>query len=427
MYKVTKLENENKYQVRIEANHDEWEQYVEKAYEKNKDKFNVQGFRKGKAPRVVIEKNYGASIFYDDALDMLFVKEYSEALKNEKDIDPIDNPELKMEKFDETGVVMTATVENMPEVKLGAYKGLTVKKAEGKVEQTQVEKELNQVRERQARFVEVDRPAQNGDIAVIDFSGSVDGKKFDGGTAENYRLSLGSKTFIEGFEDQVVGMKAGDKKDVNVTFPENYQAENLKGKPAIFEVTVHKVEEKQLPDLNDAFASDVSEFETLEDYKKDIEKHLNESLQNRLSRENENNLIAEVVKQSNVEIPKILVDKQLDMFMQDLEMRLSYQGVSLASYAQYLNKTVEELKNERVEQAKETVKTRLVLEAIVKKEKLDVSEEELDAKLNETAQKYKKSLEDYKKSLGDKNISYVQNDILMNKLLKLLMENNTLA
>lgn len=425
MYTAKKLEK-NQYEIKITLTHDEWESYVEKSYEKNKGKFNIEGFRKGKAPRRVIEKNYGENVFYDDALNDAFTAEYHNALDNEKDIEPIANPDIKIDKFDEDGLVLTAIVDVTPEVKLGAYKGLTVKKATGEVDEQKVEKELNQVRERQARFVSVEREAKDGDYVVIDFEGSVDGVKFEGGSAKDYRLGLGSHTFIEGFEDQIVGMKIGEERDINVVFPEDYQAENLKGKPAVFKITLNKVEEKQLPELNDEFASNVSEFETLEEYKQDIRKHLEENLKARLQREDENSLIEAVVKGSEVEVPNVLVERQLDMFVQDFEYRLAYQGIKLDDYLKYANVTIEQLRDERREQATETVKTRLVLEALVKAENLEVTQEELDEKLNESATKYKKSLEDYKKSMGEKHIAYVENDILMKKLLKLLTENNTL-
>ena len=425
MYTAKKIEK-NKYEIKISATHEQWEEYVEQSYEENKGKFSIEGFRKGKAPRRVIEKNYGDNVFFDDALDALFTKEYNHALDCEKEITPVAHPQIKIDKFDETGIEITATVEVLPEVELGAYTGLTVKKATGKVEEAQVEKELNQARERQARFVEVDREAKDGDFVVIDFVGSVDGVEFEGGKAEDYRLGLGSHTFIPGFEEQIVGMKTGEKRDINVTFPEDYQAENLKGKASVFAITLKKVEEKQLPELNDEFASNVSDFETLEEFKNDLRKHLQENLETRLQRENENNLIEAVVKGSTVEVPNALIEQQLDFFVQDFEYRLAYQGIKLDDYLKYANITMEELRNERREQATETVKTRLVLEAIVKKEHLEVTQEELDGKLLESATKYKKSLEDYKKSMGDKNIAYVENDILMKKLLKLLTENNTL-
>ena len=425
MYTIKKLEN-NKYQITITADKQTWEKYVDHAYEENKEKFNIEGFRKGKAPRAIIEKNYGASVFYDDALDHLFAHEYTEALASDKDIEPVSNPEIKIDKFDEDGIVLIAEVQSMPEVKLGQYKGLTIKKATGTVTDEEVDKELNQSRERQARYVEVERESKDGDYVVIDFTGYTDNKAFEGGSAQDYRLKLGSHTFIEGFEDQLVGLKKGDKKDVKVTFPVDYFSEDLKGKDAIFDVTVKKVEEKTLPPLDDEFASNVSEFETLADYKADIRKHLEENLQARLKREDENNIIETIVKSSEVEIPDVLVERQLDSFIEDFSMRLSYQGYKLEDYLKQANVTEEELREERREQAKDVVKTRLVLETIVKQEKLDVTDKELDEKLAETAQKYGKTLEEYKKNLGDRNIAYIQNDILMQKLLSLLTNSNTL-
>ncbi len=425
MYTIKKLEN-NKYQITISADKQTWEKYVDHAYEENKEKFNIEGFRKGKAPRAIIEKNYGASVFYDDALDHLFAHEYTEALASDKDIEPVSNPEIKIDKFDDDGIVLIAEVQSMPEVKLGQYKGLTLKKATGTVSDEDVEKELNQSRERQARYVEVERESRDGDYVVIDFTGYTDQKAFEGGSAQDYRLKLGSHTFIEGFEEQLVGLKKGDKKDVKVTFPVDYFSEELKGKDAIFDVTVKKVEEKTLPPLDDEFASNVSEFETLADYRSDIKKHLEENLQAKLKREDENNLIETIVKSSEVNIPDVLIERQLDSFIEDFSMRLSYQGFKLEDYLKQANVTEEDLRKERREQAKEVVKTRLVLETIVKQENLDVTEKELDEKLAETAQKYGKSLEEYKKNLGDRNIAYIQNDILMQKLLSLLTNSNTL-
>lgn len=425
MYTSKKLDK-NMYEITITVSKDEFEKYVEHSYEENKGKFNIEGFRKGKAPRAMIEKNYGSTVFYDDAIDHLFSHEYSDALAKETEIVPVANPEIRIDKFDDNGIVLVATVQSVPDVKLGAYKGLEIKKATGEVKDEQIEKEINQARERQARYVEVEREARDGDYVIIDFTGFVDGKEFEGGKAENYRLKLGSHTFIEGFEDQVIGMKVNEERDVKVTFPQEYFSEALKGKPAVFKVKLHKVEEKVLPDVDDEFASNVSEFETLAEYKADIKKHLQENLDARLKREDENNIIEAVVKASEVEIPEVMVENQLDMFIQDFATRLSYQGYKLEDYLTQMNMTEKDLRDERREQAKETVKTRLVLEQIVNEEKLDVTDEELDKKLSEMADKYKKSLDDYKKSLGERNIAYFKNDILMNKLLKLLTENNKL-
>lgn len=427
MYKIEKLEK-NKVKITMEFSKEEWENFVEQSYEENKGKFNIQGFRKGKAPRRVIEKNYGDSIFFEDAVDIAFTSTYRTILKEEKEFNPIDEPEIKIDSFlPEKGLTMSCEVEVMPEFELGKYTGLEVKKATGEVSEEKIEKELKQVQERQARFVDVERDAKMGDIATIDFAGSVDGVLFDGGSATDYRLELGSKSFIDTFEEQVAGMKIGESKDVKVKFPENYGSEELAGKDAVFAVTLKKVEEKQLPEINDEFASNVSEFETLADYKADIRKHLEESLKVRLEREDENNLINAVVNNTEVEIPECLVERQLDMFVRDFETRLNYQGMKLDDYLKYLNVTVEQMREERKEQAKETVKTRLVLEKLIIKENLNVTQEEVDAKLQEFADKYKKSLEDYKKSMGEKNLIYFENDILMDKVIKFLKENNKLA
>ncbi|MBR1984540.1 MAG: trigger factor, partial [Clostridia bacterium] len=357
-----------------------------------------------------------------------FTSTYRKILKEEKEFNPIDEPEIKIDSFlPEKGLTMSCEVEVMPEFELGKYTGHEVKKATGEVSEEKIEKELKQVQERQARFVDVERDAKMGDIATIDFAGSVDGVLFDGGSATDYRLELGSKSFIDTFEEQVAGMKIGESKDVKVKFPENYGSEELAGKDAVFAVTLKKVEEKQLPEINDEFASNVSEFETLADYKADIRKHLEESLKVRLEREDENNLISAVVNNTEVEIPECLVERQLDMFVRDFETRLSYQGMKLEDYLKYVNMTVEQMREERKEQAKETVKTRLVLEKLIIKENLNVTQEEVDARLQEFADKYKKSLEDYKKSMGEKNLIYFENDILMDKVIKFLKENNKLA
>ena len=426
MYTSEKLEK-NKYKLTITIKPQEWEQYVNQAYEENKGKFNVQGFRKGKAPRKVIEQNYGANVFFDDAIDIGFSNEYYQALTQEKQIQPIDNPQISIKSFDDNGLVIEAIVEVVPEVKLGKYKGLEVKKHEHTLEEERVDKELEQVRNRQARFVDVERKTQMGDVVTLDFSGSIDGVKFEGGTAEGHRLELGSKSFIDNFEEQLVGLNIGERKDVVVTFPENYGAVELAGKKAVFDCLITKIEEKQLPELNDEFASNVSDFETLEEYKQDIRKHLQESLDEHNRRENENNLIEAVVNNSEVEVPNVLVERQLDMFVRDFEMRLSYQGMRLEDYLEWSGTKIEDLKEERREQATQTVKTRLVLEALINKENLNVTEQELEDKIKGLAERYKKNVEDYKKSLGEKQIMYFENELLMAKVIEFLQKNNKLV
>lgn len=423
MFTLEKGDN-NKYKIVISADKNAWEEFINQAYEENKNKFTVQGFRKGKAPRKVIEQNYGSTIFFDDALDKLFYQEYANILEQHKEIIPVDNPQISIDKFDDNGIVLLVEIQSVPEVVLGQYKGLEVEGAKGEVDNKQIEDEINQQRDKLARFVEVERPAKLGDFATIDFVGSVDGVKFDGGSAEDYRLELGSHSFINGFEEQIVGMNIGEKKIINVKFPDDYFSENLKGKPAEFEVILNKLEEKELPKLDDEFASNVSEFETLKDYREDIKKHLEESLKLKIKRENENKIIDLIVKNSNVEIPQCMIDNELDKFIKDFEMRLSYQGVKLDEYLTHVGMNLEQLKKDRTDMVKETIKTRLVLEKIIQVENLNISEEELNDKLTEIASKYKKSLEDYKKSLGERELIYFENGILMEKLTSFLTKEN---
>ena len=426
MYTVEKLEG-NKYEIKIDLSKDEFEKFIEEAYETSKDKFSVQGFRKGKAPRKVIEKNYGANIFVDDALDLAFNRLYGQALDEHREIDPISSPEIKLDKFDDTGLTITAVVENMPEVKLGAYTGLEIEGAKGEVTEEKIEKEINQTRERQARFVPTDREARLGDFVEIDFVGSINGVKFDGGEAKNYRLELGSKSFIDNFEDQLVGMKKGETRTISVKFPDDYFAEDLKGKQAEFEVTLHEVEEKILPELNDEFASNVSEFETFEEYKADIKKHMEESLEAQLERENENRLLEKITSLAEVDVPKVMVEAQLDSYVKDMETRLSYSGIKMDEYLKHMNITLDQLRENNREHAEKTVKTRLVLEAIIKELKLSASQEEITKKVEELASKYGKTADDYKKVLNEKQYIYFENEIIFDKLIKYLKENNTIT
>lgn len=424
-YKIRSKEKNN-LEVEIVISEKKWEESLQKAYEETKNKYSVQGFRKGKAPRKVIEKQYGESVFFDYALEIAFADEYNEFLDKNLEIEPIAQPDVRIEKFEKSGIVLVASAPLMPEVELGSYTGLTVERGKEKVKKADVEAELKSVAERQARFVESTKPAELGDFATIDFAGSVDGEIFEGGTAQGYRLELGSHSFIDNFEDQLVGITVGEEKDVNVTFPENYHEKSLAGKKAVFKVVVQKIEKKEIPEITDEFAANVSEFENLEDYKKDIEKRLSQKLEQEKERKVENDLLEKIVQSSKVEIPEILIERQLDIFIRDLETRLSFQGLKLEEYLDYVGTNVSDLRKERREQAEQTVKTRLVLEALVKKENMVVSEEELDSALKETAERYKKTVEEYKKSLDDRTIAYYQNDILMKKLLDFLKSNNNI-
>lgn len=423
-YKSKKLEK-NQIEVEFKFSHDEWEKATEFAYEKNKGRFNIQGFRKGKAPRKVIEKLYGEGIFFDDALDEVFSHAYNDYLETEKDVLPIAHPDIKLQSFDEKGLVLIATIQVVPEVTLGAYTGLEFKKNKAKIKESDIDAELERLRQKQVRFVEVlNRPAQLGDMAEIDFVGSVDGEKFEGGAANNYKLELGSHSFIDTFEDQIVGMNAGEDKVVKVKFPEGYPEEKLAGHDAEFAVTLHKIEEKELPELNDEFASSVSEFETLDDLKADIKAKLEKNLEIKVERELENAMVDKIVDSSEVEIPQILIDRQQDAFIRDFELRLQYQGMTMESYLKATNSTIEQMKETTLDQAKRQVKIRLVLEALIKKENLLVSETELMAKIKSMADLYKKDVEQYKKQLGERQIAYMENEMLMDKLFAYLKDNN---
>ena len=425
-YKIKKQEK-NQVEISMSFTKEEWANYIDKSYEQNKGKYKVEGFRNGKAPKSVIEKMYGEHIFIEPALNIAFQYGYSEVLEKEQDLEPIADPKIDIKKLDKENLELHLVVEVMPEVKLGAYEGLEIKKEIRKATAEEVEHELHHAQEHAGRIVEVEHDLENGNIAHIDFSGSIDGVKFEGGTATGYDLEIGSGSFIPGFEDQMVGMKKGETRDVKVTFPADYGAADLAGKEAVFEVKLHAIKEKQLPELDDEFAKDVSEFNTLEEYKKDIENHLNSHYAEHAERDAENDLIEEIAKNSEVEIPESMISQQQDAIMRDLEYRLMYQGLSLQDYAKYLDKTVEDIRAENKENAERMVKVRLVLEAIIKAEKLYITDEEVDAKLSELAKQEHKSLEEFKKSVNENRINYVKNDILMSKLINLLKEKNKIS
>ena len=422
-YKVTSRKN-NEVALEVTLSAEEWDKEVDNAYNKHKGEYPVEGFRKGRVPRKVIEKTYGPTVFFEEALAEGFGKAYSEVLAKEKDIDPVDAPELSVKSLDEKGVVIAAVVPVMPEVKLGAYKGLKISHEPKKITAKDVDAELERVREQNVRYVEKQGVIENGDIANIDFKGFKGNVQFDGGTAEAYDLEIGSHSFIEGFEEQLIGKKAGDEVDVNVTFPKEYQAKELAGQPAVFKVKVNVVKSKELPELNDAFASDVSEFETLAAYKEHIKEHLGEHAKEDAKIQTENEIIEKIVAGMQVDVPKALVETELNNIMQDMEYRLMYQGLKLEDYAKYLGKSLDELREGRRADALKGVKVRLAMQEIVKQEKLEVSKEELEAKIKDLAKSAKKTIKEYKESLSEDRISYIKNDILLSKLLAFLVENN---
>lgn len=422
-HELKKLENKN-MQLTIELDNAEWEALLEEAYNKNKGKYKVEGFRQGKAPRKMIEKMYGPSVFFEDAIADGFNKHYIEVLDSDKSFEPIDSPELRVEKLDATGITIVAEIPVKPEVKLGEYKGLGISVKPREITEKDIEEELKRVQIQNTRLVEKDGTVEMGNVANIDFKGSVDGEYFEGGTAEGFDLEIGSHSFIDTFEDQLVGLKVGDTKDVLVKFPENYQAENLAGKDAKFECKVNAIKVKELPEINDEFAGNVSEFETLEEYKKHIKEHLGEHAEQDAKVETENKILDTIVSKMSVELPDIMVERELDALMQDMEYRLMYQGANLEMYAKFIGKTVEELRKERKAEAEKSVKIRLALQEILKVEKFKVSDKDVDKYVEKIAKRANKSLEEYKSTLTEERLNYIRNEILMNKLLEFLVENN---
>lgn len=420
---LKKLENKN-MQLTIELDKAEWEALVDESYNKNKGKYKVEGFRAGKAPRKMIEKMYGMEVFFEDAITEGFNRHYIEILENDKSFEPIDAPELSISRFDEKGITIVAEIPVKPEVKLGKYTGLKITTKVREIADADVEEELKRVQAQNARLVEAEKTIENGDIANIDFKGSVDGKYFEGGEAQGFDLTIGSHSFIDTFEDQLVGLKAGDEKDVLVTFPAEYQAKELAGKKAKFEVKVNAVKTRELPEINDELASNVSEFETLAEYKAHIKEHLAHHAEEDARVQTENKILDKIIETTEIEVPEIMVSRELDAIMQDMEYRLMYQGANLEMYAGYLNTTVEKLREERRADALKSVKIRLALQEILKAEKFDVTEKEVDEYVEKFATRMGKTAEEYKKSLNDERLNHIKNEILMKKLLTFLVDNN---
>lgn len=427
-YEISK--EKSTYTILVSADAEEWEKEMEEAYNRTKGKYEVQGFRKGKAPRKQIENNYGSMVFFDDAMDHFCNKAYNEVLNNETEIQPVDYPRLALESANEKGIKVRFEVDVKPEVKLGQYTGLEIEKTEVKVDEAEmnayVDHQLEHLREHYARKVEVTgRALAEGDVATIDFSGSVDGVKFEGGTAEGYELEIGSHTFIEGFEEQLVGMNIGDEKDINVTFPENYGSEQLAGKPAVFAIKLHKISVKELPELNDEWASNASEFDTLDAYKADIKAKREEEINKQATDKDDNKLIEAIGEGSEVEIPHSMIDREIEYLMQRYSQSLAYQGYRLEDYVKQMGLTMDEFKEQRHQEAHVNVKIRLVIEAIIAKEGITASEEEVHAKIHEFAEMYNRSCEEIEKTFAENGqLDYLRNEILMDKLIKYLRENN---
>jgi len=425
-YSIENLKGQVKIKFTITA--EEWDGYMNTSYNRNKNKFNIPGFRKGHASRKMIEKMYGGGVFFDDAFDSCFKEVYSKALDEHEEVYPVDEPQIDIEKFDDKAMVFTATVTVKPEVELGAYTGIKVEKVEYTVTADEVSDELDRARQRAARSIEVtDREVKEQDIVNLDYCGKVNGVAFKGGTAQKQELTIGSHTFIPGFEEQMVGMKIGETKDLNVKFPDEYHSEELKGKDAVFTVTVNGIKVKEVPEMSDELVKEISRFDTVDAYREDIEKRIRDNKERQAEMENENKLIEAIVESSKIEIPDCMVNTQLNYMLKDLEARIGYMygGMKIADYFKYTNTSEEQYKTENKEMALKNVKTRLVLEEIIKKENLFVTDEEYDAEIATRAEKIKKTAEEYVKNIDFRQMNYIKNDILMKKLTDFLKNNNT--
>lgn len=418
---VEKLEK-NMAKLTVEVSAEDFKAAIKKAYNKTKNRFAIPGFRKGKASQAVIEKMYGEAVFYEDAADEAINSTYAEAMK-ESGLDIVSRPEITVEQIGkDQAFIYSALVAVKPEVTLGEYKGVEVEKADAAVTAEDVEAELKRVQEQNARLLTVeDRPVADGDQTIIDFEGFVDGKGFEGGKAEDYPLTIGSHSFIDTFEEQLIGKNIGEECEVNVTFPTEYHAAELAGKPAMFKVTVKEIKVKELPALDDEFASEVSEFDTLDEYKQDIEKKLQERKEKAAASQNEDRVVAKVVENASMEIPEKMIDAQVDNMLRETAQRMQSQGLSMDLYMKYTGMTADQMKDQMRPEAVKRIQTRLVLEAVVKAENIETSEEKLDEEIAKMAEAYKMEADKLKSYMTDSDKDQMKQDLAVQAAVDLLV------
>ncbi|UOW68143.1 trigger factor [Paraclostridium bifermentans] len=418
----------NKVTFKLTVDNDKFEGAVTKAYNKNKGKFNIPGFRKGKAPKQIIESQYGKGVFYNDAIDMLFPEIYPSAL-DELNIDPIDRPDLDIEEISkDNGLVMVVNVEVKPEFELGSYKGIEIAKPDYTVNEDEITLRLDEMRNKASRLVDVEgRAIENGDNTVIDFEGFVDGVAFEGGKGEDYSLVIGSNTFIPGFEEQLIGKNKGEEVEVNVEFPAEYHAENLAGKPATFKVVIKNVQSKELPELNDEFAADTTEFNTLEELKSDLKAKVEEEAKNRADAEMRNSLVEKISEGTEVEVPNAMVETQIDNMLMELNYQLQYQGLQLEQLLQMTGRSIEDLRNEKREEATKLVKSSLVLEAIAKAENVEVSEADVEAEVEKMAKMYNMEVEKIKSVMRPTDLEDIKGQLKIRKTIDSLVDSAKLV
>ncbi len=421
--KVEKTKNANEVKLEITVEASKFDEAIKKVYFKSAKYFNIPGFRKGKAPMQIVEKYYGKEIFYEDAFNEVAEGALEEAIKENK-LDVVSRPDIDVTQIEKgKDLIFTAVMQTKPEAKLKKYKGIEIEKIEYNVKESDVENELKDMQDKNSRLVTVEnRPAQNDDTAIIDFEGFVDGVAFDGGKGENYNLVLGSHSFIEGFEDQVVGMNVGEEKEINVTFPKEYFSKNLAGKPAVFKVKLNELKKKELPELDDEFAKDVSEFDTLKELKQSIKEKLEKQFKDREKYEKEDAVVRELVKELEVDIPSGMIETEVENMMKDMEQRMSYQGLKMDQYLKMMNKTEEQFKKEYEPQALEAIKSRLAIEVVVKSEKIEASDEEIKTKIEEMAKNYGKEAKELEENENVRN--YIKNGIENEKAMEFLVANS---
>ena len=425
-YKVNKKEN-GIYEVEVSVDAKEWESTLNSAYEKNKGKYTIPGFRKGHAPRNVIEKNYGKGAFLNEALDDVYYKSYTKVLQEHEDIKPIDAPKLDIKSLDEKGVTIVLTITCLAEFTLAKYKGLTFTKQVAKVTEKEVKEEIDKELMRGSRLVETNKPAKNDDIVTLDFNGFIDGKAFDGGSAENYQLKLGSHSFIDTFEDQLIGLSVGDAKDVNVTFPADYHQKDLANKPATFKVTIKNVRERIMPKLDEEFVSNSTEYETVEAYKEGVKARLLKKAEDDAEIEVENDMLDSVIDDTVVTVPDVMVEEEVNRQLNGMSTQMKYQGITLEDYCNYIGKTMDQLKEEIKQHATRNVKGRIVLEKLIQTENLDITQKDIDKKIEELAKNANQKVEDFKKQVNNDTINRLANEMLMKNIVDFLLANNTVV
>lgn len=418
---VEKLEK-NMAKLTVEVPAEQFEKALKTSYNKNKNRFNIPGFRRGKAPQALIEKMYGPDVLYEDAVNNAINETCSDAMK-ESGLDIVSRPHVSVEQVEKgKPFIYSFEVAVKPEVTLGEYKGIEVERARPEVTDADIEAELKKVQDQNSRLLSADdRPVQDGDQVVVDFEGFIDGETFEGGKAEAYPLTIGSHSFVDTFEEQLIGKAVDEETEVNVTFPENYHAKDLAGKPAMFKVVVREIKVKELPELDDEFASEVSEFDTLDEYKADIKAKLSETKQKQATTENENNVVEKVVENASMEIPDAMIDEQVENMVESYGRRMLNQGLTIEQYLQFTNSTMDKMKEDLRPQAVKRIRTRLVLEAVVAQENIEVDDEAVEEEIKKMAVSYKMEPEELKNYMGETELKHLKEDMAVQEAVDFLV------